>query len=49
MQFAIPRRAEGMSATVKIDLLTGPVAESDAALVHVKSMRVRPVNGQSRS
>ena len=35
-----------MSATVKIDLLAGPVAESDAALVHIKDMRVRPVNGQ---
>lgn len=46
MQFAMPRRAEGMSATVKIDLLAGPVAESDAALVHIKDMRVRPVNGQ---
>jgi hypothetical protein len=46
MQFAMPDRAEGMSATVKVDLLTGPVAESDAALVHIKDMRVRPVNGQ---
>lgn len=46
MQFAMPRSVEGMSATVKIDLLAGPVAESDAALVHIKDMRVRPVNGQ---
>lgn len=46
MQFAMPRSLEGMSATVKIDLLAGPVAESDAELVHIKEMRLRPVNGQ---
>jgi hypothetical protein len=44
MQFAIPDGASGLSAAVKIDLLTGPIPESAAALVQVKDMRVRPVN-----
>lgn len=44
MQFAMPSHAPGISATVKLDLLTGPVPDADAALVSVKAMRVRPVS-----
>lgn len=44
MQFAIPNDVPGMSAAVKLDLLTGPIPDSAAALVQVKDMRVRPVN-----
>ena len=46
MQFTIPSSAVGMSAAVKLDLLTGPIPESVAALVQIKDMRVRPVNAR---
>lgn len=43
MQF-IRRGTAGLSAGVKLDLLTGPIPVSHAARVRIKEMRVRPVD-----